>query len=383
MRRWIFLPIILLCVVCVAQAQIGKRVVVQAGTPEDKALQEISATSDPATKLQLLNKYLTDFAGSDAVLAGYEIILAQYQGEKNPAKVFEYADKALGYDADNFNIAFTALRAAQEAGDTAKLLQYGEALSGILSRYKASGAPAGTDGATWAAQKKAALEEEQNNINYAEYALFATGANSKEPAAKAEILERFVNAFPDSPYAFAGATVAADAFRQARQGPKMVTFAEKVLARDPNHYGMLVQLADYWVESQERFDKAIAYASKALEILKTAEAPPNLTPEQWAQQKNLQMGLAYSAIGNAHASSKRYAEAIEPLKAAAPLLKPYDFYYAHCLYLAGFALVQQKKTAEAKPLLTEAASLSTPFKALAEAELSKLGAPAKRPRKRS
>ncbi len=375
---------VLLLAAMPAASQIGKRVTIQAGTPEDKALQEISSTTDAAKKVELLNKYLADFAGSDAALAGYEMLLAHYMGEKNTAKVYECADKALALDPENFNMAFLALRMAQESADNAKLYHYGEAIGAILSRYKASPAPAGTDAENWAGQKRVALSEVQDNIAYTEYALFTAGNNSKDPAAKADMLARFVLAFPESAYASVSATLAADAYRQARLGAKMVTFAETVLVKNPDHYGLLVQLADYWAEGGEQADKAIQYATKALAILNAAAAPANLTPEQWAQQKGLQTGMAQAAIGHAHAKNSRFAEAIEPLKAAAPLLKPYDFYYARCQYLLGFSYARLKKTADAKAALSEAAGLNTPFKTLAEEEIGKLGAvPAKRAKKRS
>lgn len=367
-----------------AGAQIGKRVTIQAGTPEDKALQEIGNTTDSEKKLELLNKYLADYAASDAVLAGYEMILSHYLAEKNAAKVYEFADKALAVDPGNFNFAFQAFRAAQESSDSAKLFHYGMILGSILARYKASPPPSGTDAENWAGQKKATLAELQDNITYAEYSLFSVGNNTKDPAGKADLLSRFVLAFPDSPYASVGATLAADAFRQARLGPKMVEFAEGVLARDANHYGLLVQLADYWAENGEQFDKVMQYANKAIEILNSAAAPANLTPVQWAQQKGLQTGMAYAAMGQAQAKNSKYAEALEPLTKAAPLLKPYDFYYARCQYLLGFSYARLKKTAEARAALTEAARLNTPYKPLAEEEIGKLAAvPAKKAKKRS
>lgn len=378
MRKLRILILTLAFAASAANAQIGKRVALQAGTPEDKALQEIGAETDSAKKVELLQKYLTDFASSDAVLVGYEMILAHYLAEKNPVKVYEYADKALAVDPENFGIAFLALRAAQEANDPGKLFQYGTLIGGILTRYKASPAPQGVEAEQWTGQKRAALGEVQDNVAYTEYALYSTGANTADPAKKADLLEKFVMGFPESSFAFAAAIVTADAYRQARQGPKMVAFAEKILQRDPNHYGMLVQLADYWVEGKEQLDKAIQYATKALGILASASQPQSLTPEQWTQQKNLQTGLAHSAIGQAHVNSNRDTQAAEAFKAAAPLLKPVKFYYARCLYLWGFALARQKKNAEARPLLQEAAALDTPYKPLAQETLAKIGgAPAK------
>lgn len=381
MRKW-FLLAVLLIGASFVQAQIGKRVAIQAGTPEDKALQEISAATDPEKKLELLAKFVAEFGNSDVVLAAYELYIAHYQGEKNYAKTCEIADRALAYDPDNFGIAFSALRTAQESNDAAKLYHYGKTLAGIVSRFKARPAPQGMDAESWQSKKSATLAELEDNIAYTEYALFSVGANTPDPAKKAELLEHFVLSFPESQYAFVAATVAADAHRQARQGPKMIEFAEKVLARNPNHYGMLVQLADYWVDNSEQFDKAMQYAAKAVGILEAAQPPANLNPDQWTQQKNLQMGLAHYAIGRAHLHVNRDAQAAESFKKAAPLLQSVNFYYARCLYYWGFGLGRQKKTAEARPLLQEAAKLDTPYKALAQEILTKLGAPAKAAKKR-
>jgi tetratricopeptide (TPR) repeat protein len=381
MRKLCFLYALLVLTALPAAAQIGKRIAIQAGTPEDKALQEISAAADTAKKLELLEKFVADFGATDAVLAAYEMYIPLYQAEKNYAKVYESADKALAYDPENFSIAFSALRAAQEANDAAKVYHYGELLGGIVSRYKASPAPEGMEAEAWESRKRIVLAEVQDNLAYAEYTLFSLGASSADPARKGEMLERFVLAFSESQFAFAAATVAADAYRQSRQGPRMIAFAERVLARNPQHYGLLVQLADYWVDNREQFDKAMQYATKALAALASATAPPHLSPEQWTQQKNLQMGLAHYAIGQAHLNANRDADAAVAFKSSAPLLKSVPFYYARCLYFWGFGLARQKKTAEARPLLQEAASLDTPYKSHAQDMMAKLP-PAKAAKKR-
>jgi tetratricopeptide (TPR) repeat protein len=376
MRKLLFAAVVAAALCSTTLAQIGRRVTIQAGTPEDKALQQIGATTDPAQKIELLHKFMAEFGQSDAALAAFELYIAHYAAEKNFAKVFESAEKALAFDPENFAIAFTALRIAQEQNDHARLFHYGQVIGGILTRFRASAAPAGTEAEAWEGQKRAVLDELRNNINYTEYSFFSTAYGLKDPAAKAAAIEHFLGAFPDSQYAAMGATLAADAYRQAGQGPRMVTFAEKVLARDPNHYGLLVQLADYWADGKEQLEKAEQYATKALSLLAQAPKPESLTPEQWTQQKNLQTGLAYAAIGQAQVHTKRDAPAVESFKSAAPLLKPYNFYYGRCLYLWGFALARQKKSAEARPVLTEAAALDSPYKPLAQESLAKLG-PAK------
>jgi tetratricopeptide (TPR) repeat protein len=365
-----------------AQAQMGKRVVLQAGSPEDKALQEISAAADPAKKLELLDKFVSEFEQADVVLLAYEMYVTHYAAEKNYARAFEFGEKLLARDPDNFNGAFALLRAAQEQADLARLFQYGEAIAGIVARFTALAAPEGEDPAVWATRKAATLADAADNVNYAQYTLFSAAYQAKDPLAKAQYLERFIAAFPESQFASVAATVTADAYRQARQPAKMVEFAERVLQRDPSHIGLLVLLADYWTESKEELDKAEQYAAKALGLLAPASAPANMTPEQWAQQKALQEGLARSAVGQVHMHKNRDAQAVEAFKAAAPLLKPYNFYYGRTLYHLGFVLGRMKRVAEARPVLQEAVAVDSPYRSLAQESLAKLAAPAKAARKR-
>jgi tetratricopeptide (TPR) repeat protein len=105
-----------------------------------------------------------------------------------------------------------------------------------------------------------------------------------------------------------------------------------------------------------------------------------VTDEQWAQQKGLQKGLALSSLGQVNIEKKDNAQAVENLKTAAPLLKADDGSYARNQYRLGFALVNLKRTAEAKEAFTQAASVDSPYKALAQEKLraSAGAAPARR-----
>ncbi|MBI3404303.1 MAG: hypothetical protein HY046_02480 [Acidobacteria bacterium] len=90
------------------------------------------------------------------------------------------------------------------------------------------------------------------------------------------------------------------------------------------------------------------------------------------EQKSLQTGLANSSIGQVQVHLKRDAQAVDPLKAAAPFLKPYDFYYARNQYFLGLAYVHLKKTPDARAALNEVVALNTPFKSYAQDEITKL-----------
>jgi len=378
-RSLILVLAILAAVATPAQAQIGKRISVLAGSPEDKALEEINAATDPAQKLALIDKFLAEHGKGDMAIVACELYIAYYQAGKNHDKVFEYAEKILGADPDNFSAGVNLVRAAQEKGDTQKLFTAGERVGGILARYKAQPAPEGTDAAMWEQQKARALDEAQDNINYVQYTLFSTAYQTRDLSARAALLERFAAAFPDSPYAANAQTLVAAAYQQAQNYPKMLDYAQKILARDANNLGMLILLSDYFSERGEQLDKAEEYVKKALDLLEKAQKPEGVAEEQWQKQVSLQKGLAWTALGQVHIHRRRDVQAVEAFRAATPLLKPDPFTYARNQYRMGFALLNLKRVAEARSALAEAASIDSPYRALAQEKLKTLPAgPAKK-----
>ncbi len=363
-----------------AQAQIGKRVMIQAGAPEDKALAEINAATDRAQKLALMDRFLAEYGKGDMGVVAYELYISYYQEEKNQDKVAEYCEKLLSVDPDNLSAAVNLVRAEQEKGSQAKLFAAGERVGGILGRYRAKPAPEGVSAAQWQLEKNNALVEAQDNITYAEYALFNSAYQTRDPAAKAALFERFEAAFPDSPYAPNARALVAAAYQQAQNYPKMLEFARGILARDPNNTGMLLLLADYFSERGEQLDKAEEYSKKALELLASAQKPSGASDADWQKQLSLQKGLAWTALGQVYIERKRDAQALEAFRTAGPLLKPDPATYARNQYRMGFALLNLKRIPEARAALAEAASINSPYRGLAQAKLNSLpaGAPAKK-----
>jgi len=361
--------------------QIGKFVPIQAGSEVDHALTEINAATDAAQKLALIEKFAAGPGSEgDYPLLADGLFVDYYLGQKNYNKAFEYGDKLFALDPDSFQNALNMIRAASEKGDVDRLISYGEKAQGILKRYKDAPAPNGTVASDSERQKAQTLENNKDGIAYIQQAVFSGAYQTKDPAKRAGLLTRFAQIFPESPYANQALGVAATAYQQAQNAPKMLEVANGLLVKDPNNLGMLLLFSDYYSEKGEQLDKAEAYAKKAVAVLQTAEKPEGVTDERWAQQKALQKGLALSSLGQVNIQKKDNAQAAENLKAAAPLLKPDDGSYARNQYRLGFALLNLKRTAEAKEAFTQAASVNSPYKALAQEKLraSAGAAPARR-----
>jgi tetratricopeptide (TPR) repeat protein len=350
--------------------QIGKFVPIQAGSEVDHALAEINAATDPAQKLALLDKFAAGpgSEGDNPILA-HGLYVDYFLEQKNFDKALEYGDKLFALDPDNFQNAMNMIRAASEKGDSERVVGYGEKAQGILKRYRESPAPAGTQPQVWEDQKAKTLEANKEGVAYIQQAVYNGALRARDAGKRAALLTRFAQIFPDSPYTNQALGVAATSFLQAQNAPKMLEVATGLLAKDPNNLGMLLLLSDYYCDKTDQLAKAETYAKKAISLLDTATKPKGATDEQWAQQKNLQKGLALSSLGQVNIEKKDNAQAVENLKAAAPLLKPDDGSYGRNQYRLGFALLNLKRTAEAKEALTQAASVNSPYKALAQDKL--------------
>jgi tetratricopeptide (TPR) repeat protein len=336
-----------------AAAQIGKYVPVPAGSDADHALSEINATTDPAQKLALIDKFAASAQGDTAILAD-DTYVNYYLSAKNYDKAFEYGDKLFVIDPDNFANAVNMVRAASEKGDSDKLFSYGAKAADILKRYRASSVPDD--------EKKRNIENAHDNIVYVQQLVFNGAYQTQDPTKRAALLVQFAQMFPDSPYADQAMGVAAASYRQTQNTAKMLEVANGLLAKDPNNVGMLLLLADYYSEKGDQLDKAEADAKKATAALADAKKPDGVTDQQWQQQVSLQKGLALSALGQVNIQKKNNAGAVGNLREASPLLKSDANSYARNQYRLGYALLNLKKVPEAKQAFTEAASVDSPYK---------------------
>src|ERR1700720_3165121 len=223
--------------VAIAQ-QIGKIVPVQAGSDADHAISEINAATDPAQKLALIGTF-AEGAGKegDYPILVNGLYVDYYLAQRNYDKAFEYGDKLFALDQDNFQNAMNMVRAASEKGDADRLISYGEKTQGILQRYKNAPAPAGSSAEAWTQQKAQTLEANKDGITYIQNAVFSGVYQAKDAGKRAALLVRFAQIFPDSPYASQALGVAATAYQQAQNAPKMLEVANGLLAKDPNTGG--------------------------------------------------------------------------------------------------------------------------------------------------
>jgi len=367
------------CFVSPLHAQLGKTILVPAGSDADHQLNEISNATDPAQKLKLINAFAAAHAEGDYQILADEQYVLYYLNAKQYDKVYDYGAKLYALDPDNFSNAVNMVRAANEQGDTNRLFAEGEKAGAILQRFKAQPAPAGTDPGNWNVEMQQKLDAIKDNQEYIEESLANAAYHQKDAASQAALLVRYAKAFPDSPRSIQALDSAALLYQQAQNRPKMLETANTVLEKDPDNLGMLLLLADDYSEKGENLDKAEAYAKKAAQLCDTAKKPEGVADADWQKQVTLQKGLALSALGQIGLQKKDNAGAVDSLKKAAPLLKGNNTGYARNQYRLGFAYLNLKKAAEARQAFADAASVDSPYKQPALDKLKGIPAGAGKP----
>lgn len=372
-RSRVLLPVLLVLFAFPAHGQMGKNIMLPAGTPEDKALSAISSATDPAQKTALIDQFINDYGSKpDLALLGEILYTSAYLQQNNYDKAIENGEKVMAADPDNFATAVNLVRAAGGKQDAAKAFDFGDQVSAIVARYKAAPPPAGTSQEGWVGQQADTLKAAQPDIESIQYTLFTVASQMKDGAQQAVFFERFLKSFPDSVYAANAREELAFAYQQARNTPKMLDAAQQVLSKDPSNVSMLLLLADFYSGEGKQLDDAAADAQKALDTLATAVKPAQVNQADWDKQVALQKGIAYSALGQIDVIRTKNAAAVAAFKQADPLLQSNTYYYARNLYRLGFTLAKMQQSADARKYLEQVIKMDSPFRSLAQQTLDKM-----------
>jgi len=372
MRRWIGSLLVsvifsLLFSMAQASAQVD-HIVLAAGTDEDHALQEISNQQDAAKKLAMYQDFVQKFSANPQAVAYGDWQLAQaYQASGDLQKSLDYGDKALAASPHNLDILVSQASTAQQAKSNLKTMEYsakgGEVCQSVAKQPK----PEGMNDDEFKTKVDSEKLSAQNNCEYLETSGYNAITSENDPKNRLAEIELFTSAYPDSKFSDQVSNYAMYTLGpgQLNDQARLVSFGEKILAKNPNSLPALLLLANYYSEANSSA-KAIPYAQKAVEVA-NADAPDA------DKSRKLSAGAAHSTIGWADLKLDKMAAAIPELKAASTLLKGQDEQqYARALYGLGLAYGKLNKLTEARDVLTEAVKIPGPLQAMSQDLLTKV-----------
>jgi tetratricopeptide (TPR) repeat protein len=360
------------CLPNLASAQTDK-LEIPAGTPEDHDLQAIANEQDATKKLAMYQDFVQKYSANPAAVAYGDWQISQaYQAAGDLNKALEYGDKALASAPRNLDILVSEAGIAQQAKDNSKLTAYairgGEVCNSMGKQPKPPDMSDDAFKAQVAEEKSAA----KSGCDFLESAGFNGIASETDAKIRMADIEKFSSAFPHSQFQDQVSNYAMYSLGpgQLNDQPRLIAYAEKTLATNPNSLPALLLLAGTYVDDPKpgSLAKAVTYSQKAIEAAKADDANAD-------KSRKLSAGTAHSILGYAYIKQDKTQASIPELKSAAALLKGQDDQqYSIALYRLGFAYAKLNRVSEARDVLVEAVKISGPVQAMSQDLLNKVNA---------
>ncbi len=369
-KRWLLAGILPAILCFSGHAQVDK-IVIAVGTPEDRALSSIADEQDAQKKLAMYEDFVQKFASNSAAVAYGNWQLSQsYQAAGDSQKALAYGDKALASSPRNMDILVTQAGIAQQLKDSGKVMDYSVRGGEIYKSISQQTQPEGGNQQEFAAR----IEEEKNaakgSYEFLEAAAFKAIADESDAGKRMADIERFNPAFPDSRFQEPITSYAMMSLSELNDTPRLISYAEKTLAGNPNNLPALLLLAGVYVDDPKpgSIAKAVSYAQKAIEVAK-ADAPDA------DRTRKVSAGAAHSTLGYALMKQDKTAAAIPELKSASALLKGQDDQqFEIAMYRLGFAYAKLNKVSDARDVLNEIVKMPGPVQQPAQDLLNKVNA---------
>jgi hypothetical protein len=344
------------------------KIIIPAGTPEDKALTEISQEASNDKKITMLEEFVQKYSSNPAAVAYGNWQLSQLYAA-DPGKALSYGDKALAAMPDVLDIIQSQTDLAQQAKNYGKVVDYAVRGAVVINGLDKQPKPEGVDDTTW----KDSLEREKAqaapSYEYLGTAAYNALASETDPKKRATEIERYVEGFRGTKLAENATLLAVATFQEMNDLPKLAAFGEKALAADPKNASLYTLMANAFAEDPQGTNlmKADAYARKAIELAKTDD-------KMTEQSRIVTEGFAHQVLGYTLLRQEKTPAAIVELKSASAMLKSDPAKYSITLYRLGFAYAKANQNANAKQVLSEAVMVQGPFQQASKELLAKVAA---------
>ena len=343
-----------------------EKIVIPAGTPEDKDLNLITSEPDAQKKVVMYQDFLQTYASNPVAVAYANWQLSQYyQGNGDLQKAAEYGDKAVAGSPRNLDILTSQVTLAQLAKDNARAFKYseqgGEAYNSIDKQPK----PAELSDEQFAAMVASEKELNKSSYEFLQDAAFAAIAAEPDAKTRMDYIEKFSSTFPDPKMQEQVSSYAMLSLSELRDTRRLIAYAEKALSANPNNVPALLLLANAYLDGPEP-GKAVPYAQRAIAAAKADDPAAD-------RSSKVSAGVAHKTLGVVYAKQEKTTASIAELKSATSLLKGRDDQqYAVAAYFLGWDYAKLSRLTEARVVLTDAAAISGPIQQSAKDLLVKV-----------
>lgn len=346
-----------------------ERISIPAGSPEDQALTLISNEQDASKKTAMYQDFLQKFASNPTAVSYGNWQLSQYyQSTGDLAKAKEYGEKAAAGSPRNIDILVSQVTIAQGLKDNAAMFKYslqgGEAYDSIEKQTK----PGDLSDQEFASRIASDKDANKSSYDFFESAAFSAIATETDSKNRMDYIEKFTPVFSNSKFDDQVASLAMLSLSELKDSRRLIAYAEKALAANPNSLPALLLLANTYADSSDPggLAKSVTYAQKAIALAKADDPAAD-------KSKKISAGVAHSTLGRAYAKQGKTVPSITELKTATTLLKGQDDQqYSVAAYFLGWDYAKLNRLTEARAVLNDALTVQGPMQPSIKDLLSKV-----------
>ncbi len=340
-------------------------ITINAETPDGAQLQAIGQQSDPAKKLELMEKFVTEFPKSEGASWVYAQLIPAYVAANNLEKAGQAASSLLTLHPDDLEGPLAVLKGYEKTPNASEVPKWAKTTWDIAKKQESAPKPNDAEEAKeWESHQTYVRQVQQ----YAEYSLLNQAAAAKSAAESLDAVNALEKLNPASQYLSQAGNAAFVALQRAGQTDPAVELAERMLARDPSNEEMLLVASNHYMTKKNN-EKALTYATKLVEVMGSKPKPSTLSDEDWTKRKTTILGAGNWISGMIYAQQNKLSLADKALREALPALTD-DAMKGGALYQLGFvnfkmgeAARDNKRLQEALRFSQQSAAIKSPYQA--------------------
>lgn len=305
------------CLSCVCHAQ-QYRFEGQPGTPESAMLEHIKLISDIDARLRHMQQFLERYPKHAATPWLYDQMRTVYAQRGDNVKVAALCEKLLEINPLDLESAHQSLKITESGKDLAAILKSADRAGAIARKIASSPKPKTTDElSAWAPR----MEFAKQIATYVEYLYYKRLIETSDAKAKLALMDDFLKRFPQSGYAKSITAHQFATLRQAGDQAGALALAERLSREDPSNVDALYLLAEDRFQRKTELDRVLALAARIIDLMSSAEKPPDLSDVEWTRRRSAFLGSAYWMSGSIYLAQERFAQADKFLRAGLPFLR--------------------------------------------------------------
>jgi tetratricopeptide (TPR) repeat protein len=347
------------------------KIVIPAGSPEDKELAAIAGESDLQKRIGRYEEFNQKYADNRPALAYGEWQLAQqYSAAAENIKALEAGDKALELYPTDLDIIVSQAGVAQALKDNGKVVEYAVRGATVFNSIAKQAKPGDVPDAQWTTEIGQQEAAAKPGYDFLETAAYNAIASEQDANKRMAYIEKFTPAFPKSQFDQQISQLALYSLQQLNQPQRLEAYGEKALAANPDSLPTLLMMANAYAEDAKQSAKAVPYASKVITLV-----GPN--PSTVDKARKLSAGVAHSTLGYVYLTQDKLTPAVTELRTAVALLPEDPQAQQAALFRLGYAYAKENRKSEAVASLQKAIAIDGPFQRPAKELLAKISAAGK------